>query len=242
MPGHIVKSFDQDLDAIRGAIAQMGTQAASQLSLALNGLFERNGCALDRVLALDHDINVLQHQLDGTVIRLLALRQPMAEDLRLVVAALRMARGLERMGDYAKNIAKHGLSVLRCSAPGRAEPLRIIHGIGFGVERMVVEAVQAFSDGDAVLARKVRRSDEQVDTLHTQLFEEVMGRIGQMAPEAAQSHVHLLFIARSLERIGDHATDIAEDVIFLIEGTLPADDRQKLDASALVVVGECMGG
>ncbi len=236
MTGHIVKSFDEELKQLEDGVSEMGERAVAQFDQAMVGLMGFDRPALEGVLDLDTDINRLEFDLDNQVVRILALRQPMAEDLRLIVASLRVARDLERIGDYAKNIAKHGTSAL--SGPAWDEKAKaVLDEIGQAVKAMVADAVKAFVERDAALAADVRARDREVDRLHAALFGKVMENIELDNPMEFQTHVHYLFVARSLERIGDHATDIAEDALFLIEGKLVSDERPKGDDAATIPVG-----
>ncbi len=166
-------------------------------------------------------------------IRMIALRQPSASDLRMVVASLRISADLERIGDYAKNAAHH-LQTLQTLAPTGLEER--VADIGRAVRKLIEDALSAYARKDEALAEAVRHADQSVDEQYTQLFK---ASLELMADDGGQvsGGTYLLFIARAFERIGDHGTNVAEDVLFLERGHIPEDDRIKADQSASIVVG-----
>lgn len=229
---HIVKAFDQDLHRIDGIIAEMGRMAGALLAEALDALDRLDGRLAEEVITADHRLDELKRSMDQHVVRTLALRQPMAGDLRTVIAALRTAIMVERIGDYAKNIAKRTVALLQ--NPPHEVAFADLLRMGRLVQRMVRSVLEAYLERDADRAEQVRRSDEEVDTMHTTLFNDVLLRMAGN-PRGITHCAHLLFVAKNVERIGDHATNIAEQVLFMVQGEVPGEDRPKGDASSFVV-------
>ena len=216
---HIVKSFDSELQRLYGEIGRMGEIAIAQLDAAIDVLMRRDSKAADRVIANDDAIDALEHEVSTDVLRLLALRQPMARDLREVYAALRISADIERIGDYAANVAKRS-RVLNQSAP--VAPVRGLPALAKLANELVRDAIQAYRDRDADRAVIVRNRDVEVDEAYTALFRELLTYMAE-DPKQITACTHLLFMAKNIERIGDHATNIAENTWFLVHGeTLPA--------------------
>ena len=225
---HIVKSFDTELTRLESKIAEMGGLAESQLAETFEALVKHDNEAAARIIERDRRIDEIETEVNALALRLLALRQPMADDLRAAVAAIKIAADLERIGDYAKNVAK------RISAIADASPAPSIHSIarmGQLVQTMVKTVLDAYVARDADKAEDVRAQDEAVDQLHTSLFRELLTYMMEDARNISAC-THLLFIAKNIERIGDHATNVAEAVLFLIRGRLPTEERRKLDAAS----------
>ena len=164
---------------------------------------------------------------------MLALRQPMADDLRVVITALRIASLIERIGDYAKNISKRTVAITQTPPVG---PSRTIARMGNVVQGMIKTVLDSYLERDADLAQDVRLRDEEVDALHTSLFRELLTYMME-DPRSISACTHLLFVAKNIERIGDHATNIAENVHFLVHGVMPDDNRPKGDQSSYTVIG-----
>jgi len=179
---------------------------------AVRGLTDRDGAALDAVLAGDDPINDLHIEVDARCFRLLALHQPMAADLRVIVAAVKINTDLERVGDLAINIAEAGRRYVR-HAP--VKPLIDIPRMGEMAERMLRDALDAFVRRDVPLAEAVLAQDDLLDSLKTQIFRELLTYMLQ-DPQTIEPALDLILISRHLERIGDHATNVAEDVIFMV--------------------------
>jgi len=217
---HIVKSFDSELQRLYGEIGRMGEIAIAQLDAAIDVLMRRDSKAADRVIANDDAIDALEHEVSNDVLRLLALRQPMARDLREVYAALRISADIERIGDYAANVAKRS-RVLNQNAP--VAPVRGLPALAKLANELVRDAVQAYRDRDADRAVLVRNRDVEVDEAYTALFRELLTYMAE-DPKQITACTHLLFMAKNIERIGDHATNIAENTWFLVHGeSLPAE-------------------
>ncbi|MGF1464006.1 MAG: phosphate signaling complex protein PhoU [Maricaulaceae bacterium] len=223
MTRHIVKSFSEELAGLTSQVARMGGLAEAMTADALEAVTRRDTDLAHRVIARDTDVDALQTDLERRVIRLIALRQPLAADLRQTIAALKISADLERVGDLAKNIAKRTLVI------NEAEPIFLTGGI----ERMGRLVITQLEDVlDAYLTAKIDRAvdawrrDEDVDAHHNSLFRELLTYMME-DPRMIGPSAHLLFVAKNLERIGDHATNIAEIVHFWITGDDLAPDRPK---------------
>ncbi|MDQ2803004.1 MAG: phosphate signaling complex protein PhoU [Pseudomonadota bacterium] len=229
---HVVKSFDQELVRLRELIIQMGGIVESQVALAAEAIMSRDITAATRAVEQDPQVDALERQAEQFVIRTLALRQPMADDLRRVVAALKITGDLERVGDYAANVAKRSMVLAQYSLPlslgGLAHMARL-------VQESLKLVVDAVGEEDAEKAAHVWRSDLAVDDLYTAIFRELITYMME-DPRNITPCTHLLFIAKNLERIGDHATNIAETVYYAATGESLPDVRPKGDASAYAVV------
>jgi phosphate transport system protein len=230
---HIVKSFDEDLARIDQIVAEMGGLAETQLADAVRALVKRDADLAQRVVDGDVRIDELEAELDNFCMRLLALRQPMAMDLRLVFAGLKAAGDLERIGDYAKNVAKRAATLTQVPAVGSAAAT--IQRMGILVQGMIKNVLDAFVTRDIELAEDVRIRDHEVDQLHSSLFRELLTYMME-DPRNITTCTHLLFVAKNLERIGDHVTNIAEHVYLMVRGEVPDDERPKGDSSAFAKV------
>ncbi|MCC8363651.1 phosphate signaling complex protein PhoU [Lysobacter sp. A6] len=226
MHDHIVKSYDEEQHRLLEEILRMGAIAASQLEAALDVVERRDDKAAERIIANDEAIDALEREVDHGVMKL-ALRGPLARDLRTILAALKVAADLERIGDYAANVAK------RSTALNLSPPLPHTRGLD-ALGRLALEQVRdvlvAYRDNDADLAQRVRARDAELDTLYTGLFRELLTYMMEDA-RAITPCTHLLFMAKNLERIGDHATNIAENVWFLVHGEDQLPPREKRDAT-----------
>jgi phosphate transport system protein len=208
----VFRHFQQDLDALKERLLAMGGLAEERVREAVRGLMDRDNSALDGVLAGDQPINDLHMEVDDRCFKLLALHQPMAADLRVIVAAVKINTDLERVGDLAVNIAEAGKRYLR-HAP--VKPLIDIPRMGELAQKMLRDALDAFVRRDIALAEAVLAADDTLDALKTQIFRELLTYMLQ-APETIEPALDLILISRHLERIGDHATNVAEDVIFIL--------------------------
>src|SRR5688572_7712174 len=223
---HIVKSHDEERNRIIGEILRMGAMAAAQLEAALDVVERRDDKAAERIVANDEAIDAIEQAVGHDVLRL-ALRGPLARDLRIIFAATKVAADLERIGDYAANVAK------RSTALNLAPPLphtRGLDALGRLAVRQVRDVLDAYRDNDAEAAQRVRARDAELDTLYTSLFRELLTYMMEDA-RAITPCTHLLFMAKNLERIGDHATNIAENVWFLVHGDDLLPPREKRDAT-----------
>ena len=222
---HIVKSFDSELTRLYGEISRMGSFAVAQLDAAIDVLQRRDSKAAERVVANDEAIDALEHEVSTDVLRLLALRQPMARDLREVYAALRISSDIERIGDYAANVAKRSMAL------NLAPPLphtRGLSALGTLAVQQVRDVLVAYRDNDAEAAQRVRARDAELDAQYTGLFRELLTYMMEDARSITPC-THLLFMAKNIERIGDHATNIAENVWFRIHGSESLPPRDKRD-------------
>jgi phosphate transport system protein len=226
---HIVKSFDNELQRLYGEIGRMGELAVAQLDAAVDVLQRRDSRAAERVVANDEAIDALEHEVSHDVLRLLALRQPMARDLREVYSALRISADIERIGDYAANVAKRSI-VLNAGAAVPAAH-QALPTLARRANALVRDAITAFGTRDAVLALAVRGRDAELDELYTALFRELLTYMAE-DPRMITPCAHLLFIAKNIERIGDHATNVAEYTWFIVHGEMPPDAREKRDATS----------
>ncbi|MEO1249104.1 MAG: phosphate signaling complex protein PhoU [Pseudomonadota bacterium] len=229
---HIVSSFDQDLDALRRLVVEMGGHAESQLNLAVQAVSRRDAALAERVRNNDGRLDEYEHEIDAAAVRLLALRSPVAADLRETVSTLKISVDLERIGDYAANVAK------RVSAIVQAPPMRPVHGIplmGRLVREAISDVMYAYAERDVEKALQVWKRDEEVDDLYNGIFRETLTYMMEDARNITAS-THLLFMAKNIERIGDHATNIAETVFFIAEGRMLSDDRPKSDVTSFALV------
>lgn len=229
MSKHTVSAFDDDLDNIQQIIRDMSDLAGSMVDAAIRALVGSDNALAQRVISDDVVMDARQRELDDRAISLIAKRQPMAQDLRAVVGAIRMAGDLERIGDLAKNIAK------RVGAVGHsAMPRNLSHGIE-GMAALVLGQVQGVTSryvaGDAEGLRTLRTDDEKVDVKYTAVFRELLTYMME-DPRNITACTHLLFCAKNLERIGDHVTNIAENAYFVVTGEQLPANRPKLDETA----------
>ncbi|MFN7183771.1 MAG: phosphate signaling complex protein PhoU [Thermomonas haemolytica] len=217
---HIVRSYDQEQAILLDELIRMGLMSASQLEAALDVVERRDGNAAERVIANDEAIDALEQQVNHDVIHMIR-RGPLASDLRVILAALRVASDIERIGDYAANIAKRSLA-LNLSPP--LPHTRGLNALGKLAVQQVRDVLEAYRHRDGEAALRVRARDAELDTLYTGLFRELLTYMME-DPRAITPCTHLLFMAKNLERIGDHATNIAENIWFLLHGRPPAAAR-----------------
>ena len=230
---HIVSSFDADLGRLDTMIAEMGGLAESQLAGSIEALRKRDIAAAEKIVPADKRIDDLEDEIYEFTVKLIALRQPMAEDLRIVISAIKVSSVLERIGDYAKNISKRTIVLEKSPAMGSA--VNTVSRMGNLVQGMIKNALDAYIARDADMANDVRDRDREVDLLHTSLFRELLTYMME-DPRHITPCAHLLFVAKNIERIGDHATGIAEQVYFMVHGEMPHDDRPKGDSSSTTAV------
>ncbi len=223
---HIVKSHDEERKRLLEEIMRMGEMAASQLEAALDVVQRRDDKAAERIIANDEAIDALELQVSHDAMAL-AMRGPLARDLREILAALRIASDIERIGDYASNVAKRSMAL------NMAPPLphtRGLRSVGELVVEQVRDVLAAYRDGDADAAQRVRARDAEVDQQYTGLFRELLTYMMEDA-RVITPCTHLLFMAKNLERIGDHATNIAENIWFQENGEAPLPPREKRDGT-----------
>ncbi len=212
--GHTIKAFDEDLDRLRALISEMGGLAEHGIIEAMRCLTERDLDGAHQVIEDDKKIDALEVETESRVIRLIALRAPMAGDLRDVVAALKISGVVERIGDYAKNIAKR-VPLLEDAA--KIEPLSLLPEMARIATQMVQDVLNAFVNRDAEGALRVCARDKAVDDFYDSIFRTLLTHMMENPHNIGQS-AHLLFVAKNLERVGDHATNIAEMVYYAATG------------------------
>jgi phosphate transport system protein len=208
----VFRHFQDDLDALKERLLAMGGLAEERVKESVRGVKERDHAALDAVLSGDEPINDLHMEVDDRCFKLLALHQPMAADLRVIVAAVKINTDLERVGDLAVNIAEAGKRYLHHPP---VKPLIDIPRMGDLAQKMLRDALDAFVRRDMMLAEAVLAADDALDGLKSQIFRELLTYMLQ-APETIEPALDLILISRHLERIGDHATNVGEDVIFIL--------------------------
>lgn len=229
---HIVKSYDEELNQLNNTIAQMGGLAEAQMAEAIQALIKRDVEAATQIVQGDRRIDDLERDVDIMTVRLLALRQPMGEDLRAIVVALKISSDLERIGDYAKNIAKR---IAPLTQTPTLEPVHTVRRMANIVQDMINSVLDAYLHRDLEKANHAIQRDEEVDALNTSLFRELLTYMMEDARNITPC-THLLFVAKNIERSGDHATNIAENVQFLVSGASLTEERTKSDASSMVIV------
>ena len=230
---HIVASFDDELNALSQKIAEMGGLAEQNVADAVAALVSRDIDKAQRVIAADERVDRLQLEIEEQAVLMIARRQPMARDLREIMAAIHIANDLERVGDLAKNTAKRVIAI---------EANFGSHRLVVGVEHMaelcltqLKEVLDAFASRDVAAARTVWERDNEIDAMYTSLFRELLTYMME-DPRNITFCTHLLFCAKNIERIGDHATNIAETLIYLITGQTVTEARPKQDTSSLTSV------
>jgi len=220
---HTVKAFDEDITRLRGLIAEMGGLAEVSLNEAMEALVRGNEDLAKGVIARDKRIDALEAEVDKLAVRVIALRAPMADDLREVIAALKIAGVLERVGDYAKNIAKSSFKVEQRK---KFEPLTLVPAMAEIAAEMVHDVMTAFAARDPRLAAEIVARDDKVDAFYDSIFRNLVSHMMEN-PASITSAAELLFVARNIERIGDHATNVAEMVYFAATGTYLTDREDK---------------
>jgi len=230
---HTMKAFDADLQDLARMVAEMGGFAEQQISDAIDALDRRDALLAQQVIASDVQIDALQREVEEKVILTIARRQPMAVDLREIVGALRISNDLERIGDLAKNIAKR---VLALDSEFRSQ--KVMRGVEHMAELVLAQikdVLDAYARRDAQKAIAVWRSDEGVDAVNNSLFRELLTYMME-DPRNISICIHLLFCAKNIERMGDHATNIAETVYYMVEGQTLMDERPKGDKTSMTIV------
>ncbi|MFN6925534.1 MAG: phosphate signaling complex protein PhoU [Tabrizicola sp.] len=231
---HIVTSFDRDLDSAQALVMRMGGLVETALLEAAEALDTRDEDLAARVCAGDAAIDALEDQINTECARLIALRAPTAGDLRTVLTVMKIAAALERAGDYAKNLAKRTsiLSQMQ-QVPGATGAIR---RLAKAVVQMLTDALDAYIRRDLRLAEDVRLRDREIDQMYNSIFREFLTHMME-DPRNIGPCMHLHFIAKNIERVGDHATAVAEQVIYLVTGALPEDERPKVDSTGVPIRG-----
>jgi phosphate transport system protein len=225
---HTVKSYDEELHRLQHGIAEMGSLAEGELQNAVQALVRRNADLGHQIVQDDAQIDELEQRATAQVVRLLALRQPMASDLREIVAALKISSDLERIGDYAANIGK------RVVALSQTPPFKLpaaLPRMGWLAQQNIRDTLTAYAERNADKALRAWQADEELDETYSSLFRELLTHMME-DPRNIGSCTHLLFIAKNIERIGDHATNIAETVYFMVLGEPIGTTRPKGDSTS----------
>jgi phosphate transport system protein len=228
MSEHIVKAFTEQLESLANTVAQMGGLAEAQFANAIEAIAKRDGKLAEAAIGSDERVDRIQQTIEEHALKLLALRQPMAVDLRATLAAIKIANELERIGDLAKNIGKRALVL------NREPPIRLTQSLARMGRQSLAQlkmVLDAYSDRDAEAARNVWRHDEEIDELYNSLFRELLTYMME-DPRTIGLCTHLLFIAKNIERAGDHATNIAETVFHMVTGSFMRLDRPKADLTS----------
>jgi phosphate transport system protein len=229
---HLAKTFDEELKRLHTLISRMGGLAESQLADAIRAVTERDSELAAEVVEMDPRVDELEREVDDLALKVLALRQPMAGDLRSILSALKISAELERIADYATNVAKRSLAL------NQIPPIRPMHAIprmGQVVKEMIKEVLDAYVNSDVDAAVRVWNRDEELDEMYASLFREFLTYMME-DPRNIGACTHLLFMAKNIERIGDHATNIAENLYYLVHGTPLTQARPKADTSSVQVV------
>lgn len=224
---HILRAFDRDLEAIQAMVMKMGGMVEAAILDAAQALETRDEELATKVRAGDKAIDALEERINEEAARLIALRAPAASDLRTVLSVLKITNSLERVGDYAKNMAKRSNVLGQMTAiSGAGGSLR---RMSKAVVQMISDALDAYNTRDAALAEDVRNRDREVDQMYNALFREFLTHMME-DPRNITACMHLHFIAKNIERMGDHATTVAEQVIYLVTGQMPEESRPKADS------------
>src|SRR5258707_11388246 len=228
MSEHIVKSFSEQLEMLANAVAQMGGLAEAQFANAIEACDKRDSKLAEAGIGSDERVDRIQQVVEDQALKVLALRQPMAVDLRTTLAAIKIANELERIGDLAKNIGKRALVL------NREPPIKLAQSLarmGRQALSQLKAVLDAYSDRDAEAAKSVWRHDEEIDELYNSLFRELLTYMME-DPRTIGLCTHLLFIAKNIERSGDHATNIAEVVYHMVRADHLANERPKADTTS----------
>jgi phosphate transport system protein len=226
---HIASAFDRDLEGIQTQLMRMGGLVESAIMDAAKALETRDTELAEQVRRGDQVVDALEETINTECARVIALRAPTATDLRTVLTVMKIAGNLERCGDYAKNLAKRTLVLAQVPPVGSAAGS--VRRLAKTVQGLLRDALDAFIRRDAVLAADVRNRDRDVDQMYNALFREFVTYMMEDSRNISPT-MHLHFIAKNIERVGDHATGIAEQVIYLVTGEMPGDDRPKADTTA----------
>lgn len=231
MPEHTVRAYDDELNAMAGRIAEMGGLAEQAFADAVAALVSGDTELARKVVSQDARLDALHQNVEEDLIAMIVRRQPMGRDLREITAASRIANDLERVGDLAKNVAKRTIAIDKDIQKKK---------LAIGVEHMtelalgqLKKVLDAYTRRDAEAARLVQESDAEVDAIYTSLFRELLTYMME-DPRVITECVHLLFCAKNIERIGDHATNIAENVFFMVTGERLPEDRAKVDETGAI--------
>ena len=230
---HIVSSFTEDMEKLERLVLEMGKLVGQQLENATQALQDEDRRLAKEVLRGDDEINALEAELNDSALKILALRQPVAIDLRTVVMSLKIARHLERGGDYAKNMARRTRTITKADA-FRGSVSTLVR-MSESVQTMINDVLLAYKKRDVDMADKVRADDEQVDQMHNTMFRELLTYMMEDSQNISGS-IHLLLIAKNLERMGDHIADVAREIIYMVTGEWPQNKRSKDDHTSKMII------
>jgi phosphate transport system protein len=230
---HTVKAFDADLQELNRLIAEMGGYAERQIVQAVDSLTKRDRERGKKVVLGDEDLDLQQRVIEQKAIATIATRQPMAVDLREIVGILRIANELERIGDLAKNIGKRVVALNGEEMPQQA--LRGVVHMANLAEHLLKDVLDSYAERDSEKAKQVWNRDEEIDSMYTSLFRELLIHMME-DPGVVAAGIHLLFCAKNIERVGDHATNIAESIHYIVEGRALGADRPKADSTSTVEI------
>jgi phosphate transport system protein len=226
---HTIRAFDADLQGLARMVAEMGGLAEKEIGDSVDALVKRDSELARRVITIDATIDAIQHEIEDKAIETLVRRQPMAVDLREIISALRVSNDLERIGDLAKNIAKRVIAL-----SGEFPPPKLIRGVEHMAELVLAQlkdVLDAYGRRDSAKAVAVWKGDEEIDAMCTSLFRELLTYMME-DPRNISFCIHLMFCAKNIERMGDHATNIAETVHYMIEGQPIGEPRPKGDTTS----------
>jgi len=229
--GHIASAFDRDLETIQGLIMQMGGLVEQAIADAARALVDEDVELAEEVRRGDKDIDALEERVNAEATRVIALRAPTAGDLRTVMSVFKISGNLERCGDYAKNLAKRTETLVELGT--MPATVKSIRRMAHETEAMLKDALDSYVGRDVEIAEAVILRDRDVDQMYNAIFRELLTHMMEN-PRNITPAMHLHFIAKNVERVGDHVTSIAEQTIYLVTGALPDDDRPKGDKTAFV--------
>jgi phosphate transport system protein len=229
MSDHIVKAYDNDLAALKSLLSQMGGLAEEQLARSIDALVRRDTKLADQVVQADEKLDALEVEIEEKAVLTIAKRQPMAKDLRVIMVAIRISADIERIGDLAKNIAKRAHAIYDNIPQRLAKSLERLGDLSQTQVKLVLDA---FAASDAEKAMEVWRHDEDIDALYNSIFRELLTYMME-DPRMIGACTHLLFAAKNIERIGDHATNIAENIYYLVNGEMLKEQRPKKDRTSI---------
>jgi phosphate transport system protein len=223
---HISSAFDRDLETLQALIMKMGGLVEASIQQAVRAFLDRDEDLAQEVRRTDKKIDALENEVNEEAVRIIALRSPMATDLRTVLSVMKISANLERCGDYTKNLAKRTTVLATLTPIEEAAPA--IRRMSRDVEKMLKDALDAFAQRDADLAAQVIDRDEEVDQMYNAVFRELLTHMME-DPRNITACMHLHFIAKNMERMGDHVTSIAEQVVYVVTGQFPGERRPKSD-------------
>jgi phosphate transport system protein len=232
---HIVKSYEAELAALDAKIAQMGGLAEQLLAQAYDAVERRDATLAEQTIAQDALVDAMERQVEEQAVSMIARRQPMALDLRQIMAGIKVASDLERVGDLAKNLAKRALAIQREQHP-KSVMVGLRHMVDLALGQLK-DVLDAYSERNVEKAVDVWNRDEQIDAMYNSIFRELLTYMME-DPRNIGICTHLLFTAKNVERVGDHTTNIAETVHFLVTGSALTEQRPKGDTTASAVIGD----